>query len=192
MAARDAHEKKAPFVSSATVFLSLGFLVAIGAFAVYSSPAWALGAVVKKGKVQKQRNSIRRVANSKEERAGSAAAARGAEAGSWLSVLQEWGLHLGFGSGATDDGSLEGEDLWYGEELAGYGPFNCTAQDINDQAGDWARMTASNTGRWAVHCAGNNVSRAVHRVSPSRLGKVFLDIGANKGVRAHQSTGVTT
>ena len=67
-------------------------------------------------------------------------------------------------------------------QLVGYGPFNCTAQDVADQAGDWHRMTSGNAGRWMVHCAGHNATLAVHRASPGRQGKVFIDIGANKGV----------
>jgi hypothetical protein len=69
-------------------------------------------------------------------------------------------------------------------DVPGYGPYNCSAQDINDQAHDWGRTTGNNKGRWTVHCAGNNATDAIHAVSPGRKGKVFVDIGANKGVRS--------
>ena len=173
-------KKSTPYVTSATVFMSLGFLVVVGAFVIYTSPTWALGAAIKKGKSHKQKNSIRRTAGSKER---PDEGARRDESSSWISVLNDWGLNFGLGA-MTDDGSFDELGMWYGEELAGYGPFNCSAQDITDQQQDWVSSTHSNQGRWAVHCAGNNATESIHRVSPSRLGKVFVDIGANEGVRS--------
>ena len=180
------HGRRSLFVTPTTVFLSLGFLVCIGALVVFSSPTWALGQTLKKARAPRQRNSIRRASAQGHQGEGDSGAAASSpeEVSSWLTVLKDWGLGLNIGGGDTDDGSQDGEDLWYGEEVTGYGPFNCTAQDVIDQASDWRKMTSNSDGRWMVHCAGHNATLAVHRVSPGRQGKVFIDIGANKGVGA--------
>jgi hypothetical protein len=68
-------------------------------------------------------------------------------------------------------------------QVEGIDPYTCTAEDIRDQQEFWRSNTASNQQRWSVHCGGHNTSTAIFENSPSRKGKVFVNIGANKGVR---------
>ena len=67
------------------------------------------------------------------------------------------------------------------EQHPGVGSYNCSAEDIELQATTWRRMLSESKTRWQIHCAGPNVTRALHASSPGRLGKIFVDIGANKG-----------
>lgn len=66
-------------------------------------------------------------------------------------------------------------------QVEGIDPYTCTAEDIRDQQEFWRSNTASNQQRWSVHCGGHNTSTAIFENSPSRKGKVFVNIGANKG-----------
>lgn len=62
-------------------------------------------------------------------------------------------------------------------------PYNCTAEEIAQaNASEWFkdlyRREDMRNGLW---CAGDWVMDAIHELDPSRIGKVFLNIGANKG-----------
>jgi hypothetical protein len=161
---------KKPVVSASTVLLSLGFLVLIGAFVVYTSPTWALGKFIgaRKNALRKGKVSIQRKVEVVPE----------PEPETWLDQLGfggDWGLNFG-----DDDAEFYSDDDAFGEggfaNLPGYGPYNCSAEDIKEQAADFQQFGLKD--RWSLHCAGNNASQAIFYASPSRLGKVFVDIGA--------------
>ena len=57
--------------------------------------------------------------------------------------------------------------------------FTCSSKQIEDQRASFVELTAPG---WYSACEGHNTLKALHEASPGRCGKVFIDVGANKGV----------
>ncbi len=172
MAKSSGNADKKPVISASTVLLSLGFLLLIGTFVVYTSPTWALGKFIgqHKSALRKGKSSIQRKVEVHDHPEP--------EQETWLDQLGfggDWGVNFGDDDADFyDDNPFSGGDNGF-FNLPGYGPYNCSADDIKDQVKDFSDFALTN--RWSLHCAGNNASQAIFYVSPSRLGKVFLDIG---------------
>lgn len=137
------------------VLLSLAFLVCVGVSMLLTSPAWRMNSLT-------------------NDRAKSVVSIRTpADVASWLF---DWDWNSFVTDRPPDENHFADA-----EQRPGVGPYNCSAEDIELQATTWRRMISESRTRWQIHCAGSNVTRALHRSSPGRLGKIFVDIGANKG-----------
>ena len=134
---------------------SLVFIAIVGSFYILTSPAWSMNSLLD--------DKAKRIVSIRTP----------ADVASWLF---HWDWSEFAEERPPDDGRFTDT-----ERRPGVGPYNCTPDDVELQATTWRRMTSASDSRWQIHCAGGNVSRALHLSSPGRLGKVFLDIGANKG-----------
>lgn len=142
---------------------SLAFIAIVGSFYILTSPAWSMNSLLD--------DKAKRIVSIRTP----------ADVASWLF---HWDWSEFVEEHPPDDGRFTDT-----ERRPGVGPYNCTSDDIELQATTWRRMTSASDTRWQIHCAGGNVSRALHLSSPGRLGKVFVDIGANKGsVRTQESS----
>lgn len=140
------------------ILLSLSLLVCIGAAILLTSPAWGMNSLL-------------------SDRAKPVVSIRTpADVASWL-FDWEW-------TSFVTDRPPDESHFADAEQHSGVSPYNCSAEDIELQATTWRRMLSESKTRWQIHCAGPNVTRALHASSPGRLGKIFVDIGANKGYDA--------
>ena len=142
--------------SAGIVVISLAVLIVVGLYALYASPAWSMNSLLENR--TKQVSSVRTPA----------------DVASWL-FNWDWSQFLEENISPHEGRFAEVE------RRPGFGPYNCSVEDIELQATKWKEMTSASETRWKIHCAGSSVALALHKSSPGRLGKVFVDIGANKG-----------